>query len=294
MKTIYFLLVSTFIPLLTQAQIPNSGFEDWTSMITYNNPSLWGTLNNVTASANTFTCVKGTPGNPGNSYIKLTSKSVAGMGTKPGIAVSGILNTISMEAVSGFPFTGRPEAMTGKWQYMANGADKGYISIILTHWNPTAHYRDTICYKYLPLSGMVMSWANFTIPVTYSTENFPDSAIIVLSASNANGAVTAAGSYLYVDNLVFKNTVWLSADNIAKQNFCIYPNPAHDLLNFELPVPPGSGKYRYSILNYSGLEIRPPASLNQNNINIDNLIPGCYILMIESDLKFNKGKFIKY
>ena len=55
MKTIYFLLVSTFIPLLTQAQIPNSGFEDWTSMITYNNPSLWGTLNNVTASANTFT-----------------------------------------------------------------------------------------------------------------------------------------------------------------------------------------------------------------------------------------------
>lgn len=230
MKKITLAIMAISVSLCLNAQIPNNGFENWTNMGTYGNPDQWGTLNDFTASANTFTCTKGTPGNPGTSYLKLVSKSVTGMGIMPGIAVSGILNTGTMQAVSGFPFTGRPEFLEGKWQYMANGADMGYISVLLTRWNIAGQHRDTIASAYLSLPDMVMSWRNFSITLNYLSGADPDSAIITASASNAEGAAAVAGSYLYLDALAFTGLV---AGIIPKTNdvtFRIYPNPVEGTL----------------------------------------------------------------
>lgn len=69
------------------AQIPNSGFENWTTMGSYSNPDNWDQLNAMTNPNSVYTCVKGTPGNPGSSYIKLTSKTVGTMGVMHGLAV---------------------------------------------------------------------------------------------------------------------------------------------------------------------------------------------------------------
>jgi len=288
------LFIALIFPAVLIAQIPNSGFEDWTNMITYNNPNLWFTLNGVTASANTFTCIKGTPGNPGNSYIKLTSKSVAGMGIKPGIAVSGKLNTTTMKPESGFPFTGRPEALTGNWEYMAYGTDKGYISILLSHWNSNSQKRDTVSYKYFTLSGMVMSWASFTIPISYQSESFPDSAIIVLSASNANGAATAANSFLYVDKLSFKNTIWLSKEEYTQQKVNIYPNPAASAVNIEMPW--NSMEVDIEVYDTEGkLVISRKIFLDSGNIKLDiqDLLPGNYFIRLRTSMECLSGKFIK-
>ena len=62
-KLILILIAFISHSLFTHAQsIPNNGFENWTSMGTYNNPDNWASLNDLTATMNTFTCVKGTPG----------------------------------------------------------------------------------------------------------------------------------------------------------------------------------------------------------------------------------------
>ena len=119
----------------------------------------------MTASMSTYTCLKGTPGNVGTAYIKLVSKNVTGMGIMPGIAVSGELDQNTLQPVSGFPFTSRPQNLTGKWQYMASGSDQGYIACVLTKWNSAMSMRDTVAFSYHPLTGMAMSWANFSIPL---------------------------------------------------------------------------------------------------------------------------------
>lgn len=294
MKTILSLLIAIIFPMFLFSQIPNSGFENWVSMITYNNPDQWSTLNSVTAPASVYTCMKGTPGSPGNAYIKLISKSVNGMGLKPGIAVSGVLNTTTMQAASGFPFTGRPEAMLGKWQYMASGSDKAYISILLTHWDTISLSRDTISYVYKPLEGMAMSWANFTIPITYKSESFPDSAVITLSASNANGAATAANSYLYVDNLSFKNTIYLSNTVNIKSDISIYPNPVSNILNVGFPGK--SEKVQAEIFDINGNFIMS-SNFRQTNgffqMDASNLLPGTYLLKLKSGTNITTQKFIK-
>ena len=213
------------------AQIPNNGFENWTSMGSYSNPDGWDQLNNLTASASIYTCTKGTPGFVGTGYLKLVSKTV-GTNVAPGIAVSGLINKSAMKPKSGFPYTGQPQKLTGSWQYMASGADEGFVAVILTKWNSTSMKRDTIAKANQVLSGMAMAWTTFNINLTYKSSALPDSAIIVLSAS---GTTPVANSYLYVDNLSFAGSV-AGINNIDNyvSNINTYPNPTSDNINVEL------------------------------------------------------------
>jgi len=225
MKKIHLILLLAMMPVATLlAQIPNSGFENWTSAGSYNTPDNWGTLNSFTATASVYTCLKGTPGNPGTAYIKLISKTVTGAGVVPGMAVSGVLSTTTFKPVSGFPYTNRPSALTGKWQFMAYSPDQGYIAVYLTHWNAVLHQRDTIAGAYNLLPGMVMSWQSFSIPLTYTSTTMPDSAVIILSSS---GATPVSGSYLYADDLLFTGgNSGIDTRRLAG-GLTLFPNPVN-------------------------------------------------------------------
>jgi hypothetical protein len=210
------------------AQVPNGGFETWTTVSGYDVPTGWDQLNAMTSSMSTYTCMKGTPGTAGASYLKLVSKTVTGMGVMPGISCSGMLDQSIMTNIVpkyGVPSTVRPVSLTGSWQYMAYGADQGHISVLLSKWNIAMNKRDTVSYTNYMLPGMAMSWATFTIPLTYMTAGTPDSAIILLSAS---GTTPVNNSYLYVDNLAFTGAVPTGVLSIANStsSMSVFPNPA--------------------------------------------------------------------
>jgi hypothetical protein len=228
MRILHISLIIILFPIFITAQIPNNSFEDWTNMGTYVNPNLWSSLNDITASNGIFTCEKGTPGNPGAAYIKITSRTIIGMGIVPGIVVSGLMNTTTLQPISGFPCASRPESLKGNWQFMAYGSDQGYIAVLLTRWNSSLNTRDTVAYAYKPLIGMEMSWRSFTIPLIYINGASPDSAIIVASASNANGSLTADYSYVYLDNLSFYGTVASTEEIKQECSVFIRPNPGKD------------------------------------------------------------------
>lgn len=230
-KTILSIVAVAFTSTSLFAQIPNNGFENWTSMGTYSNPNGWDQLNNMTTGMGIYTCTKGTPGSVGTAYLKLVSKTV-GSTVVPGVAVSGLIDVAAMKPKSGFPFTGQPQKLTGSWQYMASGADAGFVAVILTKWNSTLMMRDTIAKAKQVLSGMAMSWATFNISLTYKSSALPDSAIIVLSAS---GTTPVANSYLYADNLSFVGSVAgiNTIDNYVS-NIVAYPNPSSENISVEL------------------------------------------------------------
>lgn len=215
-----------FTVVISKAQsVPNGSFETWTNPNGYLVPSDWETLNDMTSSTSVYTATRG--GSASDYYLKLTSQTVTGMGVMPGIAVSGMLDMGSLNAISGFPFTFRPVAFTGKWQYMGNSSnDVGFVHVILTKWNTTMNMRDTIGMAMQDLSGMEMTWSNFNIPITYNSTNVPDSCIITLSASGSN---PEAGSYLYVDNLSFSGIIAGVENTEVTGTFKVFPNPAnHD------------------------------------------------------------------
>lgn len=212
--------------LFVKAQIPNPGFENWTTVGSYEDPDGWGTLNSTTSALSVLTVTKGTPGNPGNSYIKLTAKSLGAFGVIPGITVTGVIDPTSQTVTGGFPYTQRPASLDGSFQHMATGTGGG-ILIWSWHWNSGLMTRDTICAGYLPLSGMAMSWTNFSVPLVYVNSGNPDSCMILMVTSNP----AVANDYLWVDDLHFTFPSGIQNTAATTPQISLYPNPAHGKLN---------------------------------------------------------------
>jgi hypothetical protein len=296
MKKTILLAAFVVVALSASAQIPNAGFENWSTTGGYDNPDNWGTLNAMTTAMSVYTAEKGTPGSPGASYLKLTSKTVTGIGVVPGIAATGNLNMATMSVTGGFAYAARPANLTGSWQYMAmSGSDQGIIAVYLTKWNSGTNTRDTVASAIKPLTGMAMSWANFSIPLIYNKNFAPDSSLIIMSSS---GMTPADGSYLWVDNLAFSGTgpTGISSAENAINNIVLYPNPAKDKINISYSVKM-SGDYTIKIAGISGKvihtqSVRAIQGNNQLSINIPALAAGVYSLSLNNGTQSTAHKFL--
>ena len=295
-KTFSIALLIILISAISKAQlIPNSGFENWTSMGSYNNPDSWSTLNDMTTPLSTYTCVKGTPGTSGAAYIKLTSRTVTGMGVMPGIAVCGMVDMVTMQPTSGFAFSDRPQSLNGKWQYMASGADQGFIGVVLTKWNTSMMMRDTVAYAYHALQSMAMSWADFSIPMIYMNTDIPDSSIIIISASQAYNVQAVDNSYLYVDELNFTGTVAGISENYLDDNISISPNPVSDAIVMNL----SSLRDMYVSINIFDMQGKLIKSIDRiivgptSTIDIADIPKGNYVIKFFSNSGTSNKNFIK-
>lgn len=305
-KTILSISVFVCFTLSVFAQIPNAGFENWTNIGNYDNPDNWATLNNTTATFSVFTATKATPGNPGTSYLKLTSRTV-GSSVMNGIAVSGKFDSISLKPKSGFAYTQRPAALGGKWQHMIYGSSQGGISVLLTKWNNTKSKRDTIANGATTLSGMAMSWANFSFNLAYvDSFNYPDSCIIVLKASGAN---PTNNDYLWIDALALTGTVavlppppppnlvGLNENNQSLSKISLFPNPSNQFvnLNFDLAR---TNKIAIEITDLNGKIVQEiflnnlTTGNNKVRIETTKLAKGIYTLSIKENQTIYHNKLV--
>jgi Secretion system C-terminal sorting domain len=175
------------------------------------------------------------------------------------------------------------------------GSDQGFIAAALTKWNGNTLMRDTVAYVYEPLGAMVMSWANFTIPVNYMNGDYPDSCIIILSASQSNNVPAVANSYLFVDELLFSGTVSGVSELISTKNISVSPNPASDVLILDLSTV-NENVASFKIYDVQGRLIKAveKAVVNSNtSIDISDIPKGNYVLKISSEKGSVSGTFIK-
>ncbi len=285
MKKSYTIAACCLLSVAAFAQtIPNQGFETWTSMGSYSVPAQWGTMNNTTKAASIYTAEKGTPGNPGSSYLKLTSKTTPA-GVANGIAVSGKLDTLTMQPKSGFAFSSQPAKLTGSWQHMIYGSSQGSITATLTKWNSTTKVREVVATATQTLSGMAMSWATFSINFSYVSGNMPDSCIIFLKAS---GSSPTNLDYLWVDNLAFSGTATFVEDQArGVRGLTIYPNPSSTtfFVDFNLEK---SQNIEIQMIDLNGKLVKEAdiGSVNgatKYSLSIDGIAKGEYFINVIAD-----------
>ena len=278
MKKIYLSLIFAIACSFTVfSQIPNSGFEDWTTVGSYEEPVSWTSFNSMTAEFGVYTCEKGTPGSPGNYYLKLTSKDVMGLAVMPGYAFCGTLD-FDNEIMSGFPFTGRPANLTGKWQHMIFGNSQGMVGVQLTKWDEATQTQVVIASLEYTLTGMAMSWSNFSLPLTYLDSRTPDTCMIVFMSS---GEEPTANDYIYVDNLSFSGTV-AGIDQSSLNNMQVYPNPAKNQITIECSDELDQNG-TITIVNLIGKTVHSePFVSNKQTLNIENLNNGIYFVTIQT------------
>ena len=249
MKKLSLLLVLTLIfnSKITSAQtLVNAGFENWTNVILFNEPTGY-------VSSNYFSIILGTGGLPranvsksagikhgGNFAAKLESyaQNTGDSLGVPGLLITGSLNIASAAITPGFPYVGRPAELRGFYKYAQGlSSDSGTALVSLMKRNILTGQQEAVAVGFGVFSNKT-TFGEFSVPLFYASNEMPDTAIIVFSTTSSlstdSAALTSApvGSILYLDDLSFFGSVAAGLESIdALLQVSAYPNPSSDLVN---------------------------------------------------------------
>jgi len=272
---------------VTKSQIPNNGFENWT---VYGNGMLpdgwWSTNDSMNSSETYFPITQSTdhyPANVGNYSIRISNNLTylpnwGGMG----LIWPGGWNGNNYPS---FPISNHPTSLCGYYKFFPQNSDS--MRIFLCLYNNGVE----IAQATLMDSTTVSNWTAFTLPIpTYTTA---DSARIMISSFNADAFQIHGSSVLYVDNLSFDNLITAVKENISDDfSFSLFPNPTSDFVNVNINNK-NITKFKLNIYNLMGtLVITKRFRHNYNQINIENLNSGVYIIEVNINGSVKKQKLI--
>jgi hypothetical protein len=269
------LIVLFVLTIKTNAQIPNSGFENWTTVGNYEDPIDWATMNAVCAGP-FYSCTKSTdhyPPSIGNYSIRIeTNTSLTQVTGGWGVVVT---DTMAYPIQPSFPVIGHPNSLCGYYKYIPQNNDLLWITIWL--------FNDGVIISQAEIQGNASaSWTSFTMP--FDTYSAADSATIMLCAYSPTGPTDGpnGNSVLYVDNLSFDDLVSISEESTERNIFHLYPNPASDIINLDI-YNPSNADLTLKIYNVIGTLVKSKI-LNPNKLQfvVGDLSNGIYMLEIES------------
>ena len=275
-KFTFILTVLIAMTITTYAQIPNSGFENWTTVNGYDTLSGWASTNYF-STGSFYAVTKSTdhyPATVGNYSLRIENNTAL-LSNYSGI---GIIASHSMsEQHPAFPITGHPNSLTGYYKFAPQNGDTMRIHIHL-FLNGVVVFNGTFT-----TSTSASSWTSFNLPFTTYTS--ADSAHITIAASNFQGNTQAVhgNSVLYVDNLNFDNLIsGISEHDSKNTTFNLYPNPASDIVTLNIDNI-NNTDLSLNIYNVIGTLVKSE-TLTQNNrqINIGDLSNGVYMVTIKS------------
>lgn len=108
---------------------------------------------------------------------------------------------------------------------------------------------------------------------------------------NSTGAVVVSGNdYEYTQTRTFKviPKLILATNEVKKETFAIYPNPANDVLN----ITKVSNNAKFEIHNAVGQLVKD-GTINNNQVRVSDLVKGTYIITIKDTNISENIKFIK-
>ena len=266
-----FLVLPLALPVALQAQqIPNGGFEQWTSVGGYEDPAGWRTSNMVSFYVDgSLTCEVGSPGAVGDHFVKVTDRVLDGMGMQQASIDIGAQGATR----SGFPFTSRPDAFNGQWQYHPVGVGHdGVVGAVLSRWNPDLGYREVIANAPIHAPGAITGWESFSVPFLYYSDLDPDTANIMISASQNT---SEDGTSIWVDDLSFGTLQSVpETEAVAVE---LWPSPASERLRIRA----GGAIAEVLVRELSGRVLsRVAQRSNEVVLPVDALPAGLYLVQL--------------
>lgn len=276
-KCITVLSVLIILTITTNAQIPNSGFENWTTFGSYEEPAEWYT-GNSSSSGSFYPVTKSSdhyPVSVGNYSIKLENQIPLINGSSYGFATTNYAS-----CSPSFPITGHPTSLCGYYKCFPLNNDTVQIGLMLFQngiWVAGAN---------LTCTNTVSDWTSFNIPI--SSYSSADSAYLSIAAFYND---TTCGfpygpfgnSVLYVDNLSFNNLITSVSEGTSRNfEFNLYPNPASDFVTLNTDFT-NNEDLTLNFYNVVGSLIKSEIiKHNTRQINIAELCDGIYLVLIKS------------
>ena len=272
--------ISTAIVVSAQ-QIPNSGFEAWSS----GNPTGWGSVDEMLSSTG---LVSGTtlesqvsPGNSGSSACELKTQTVnlllIGSIDAPGIVNTG---SLVLDLASGAPTFGRipysamPSAYSFYYKYAPVNGDTAATICYFTKWNSATNSRDTVGGGGTFINGTTSAFTMMTIPITWAGTTAPDS--VQLFFISSAGAAPQVNTSLIIDDINMIVPIGMNENDAAIFN--VFPNPAIDVLNI---VGTNNKAAKVEVYDITGKLVSTDSFIgNKAKINTENFPGGLYIYKV--------------
>lgn len=286
--SVVFILLLTCINSIAQ-QVPNGSFESWSG----NEPDNWNTTNQSVLGVDFSTVTKDVSGpQQGTASAKLTvvTKTIGfpinQTVTLPGVLTLGILkiDPVAQTAsiTGGYPFTGKPQKLTGYFKYQPVNNDTCAMGWGLTKWNNGT--RDTIGYGAIRKMGTINTWTYFEIPLTYKLSEAPDTINMLFINSNPLDGIVHTGSTMWIDNLTFVYSgLGIEGLVFSKElNMYAAPDSKQLILSTKFTKPENLD---IRLFNMEGIESRHwQRTMYQSSeyLDINNLSPGTYVIRITS------------
>jgi len=286
----YTIILTVLIALTirTNGQITNSGFENWTTVGSYEETTGWFSFN-FASTGSFYPCTKSTDHYPASvgSYSVRIENNTALIGNYSGL---GVLFLGDQVGGSGpFPIIGHPTSLTGYFKFFPLNGDTMYIRITLYSNNsPVSNGLYTT-------TTSASNWTSFHIPL--STYTSADSGIITIAAYYANNpppqCIPRGNSVLYVDNLNFDNLITGTSEHVTKNTtFKLYPNPASDIVTLNIDNI-SNADLTLNIYNVIGTLVKSEiVRQNQQQINVGALGNGIYMVEIKYNERTEMQKLI--
>ena len=240
---LFFILTLWIKPVIAQ---PNAGFEDWIPEFTYEVPESWQTFNFLSLSSppNPISAFKaiGLDKHSGNYALKLKSVHLNNnvlpdtfqlgdldVGDTLGGTFIGKINLSPVSFIYGFPYTERPAKLEFWAKYNPVGNDTAGALVFMKR---SSNGLDSIGYAELKITATAV-YTLFELPITYLSNEYPDSATIVFLSSRS-GVTAREGSTLFVDDVKFTGSVGISQNGTIEPIVKVFPNPAKDNITFSI------------------------------------------------------------
>ena len=281
------------------AQIPNGDLEGWTTVTSYEDPTLGWTTDNAyclqiggTAAVNKSTVFHD------GQYSMSLSTCDGSFYDLPGIAACGNINValgppMVISYTGGFPCTVRYANFQGWYQYTGGQpTDSGQFIAILFKRNGAV--RDTVAIAY-HIHGAAASWTNFNDNFVYLQGNMtPDSAVVAFISSKI---ITAAplGTTMLVDEIAFGGTVPLGVgiNEVKPNSFSVStsPNPANNSVQFNFSDNSAQMLNIYDILGKKVKSVE--VSSAQLSVSVNEMNNGMYFYQVanKNNTILSTGKF---
>ncbi|MCE3297057.1 MAG: hypothetical protein K0R65_2771 [Crocinitomicaceae bacterium] len=269
MKNKYFfnLIGALALGFAAQAQVLNSGFENWTA----GDPDNWSTSNSV--GAGLVTISETTDQHGGSKAVRGEVVSFFGTLVPPFLQAG--------EEGLGFAVSQNHTALNLFYKFNPQGGDRFSVNVACYN-NGTAIGSGAIA------SGTaVASYTPLSVPLTYFGQETADTIIIQFAIIGPNtGSDFHAGSEVFIDDVSFDGTAGLN-ENPGLSSMA-FPNPCSERLF--VPTKPGA---KLHVFDLQGKEIQ--ISYIENNghcqLDVSSLDPGNYVYSLENQGSLTHGRF---
>jgi hypothetical protein len=235
--------------------VPNAGFESWVNNTESNQtlsvPQSWISLDVFqTYWANAS-------GDPTFSLQTVRQIGAAHSGasavemyvdtSSQGTIYGGVIYSVSTLAemqpviagtgIAGYPMSARPASLDGYYKASYSNLESPLGALLLTKWNTATNQRDTLCFLNPFLVGpSTSSWTAFSIPITYATNQYPDTILIGFALASNNNTYDVNSTFALDDLALTGNVpIGMEEQSVGIPTAHLFPNPVASTATLSIP-----------------------------------------------------------